>query len=45
MKKILIISLLSICVAFATNAESGNPTDVKDCSEGFNRASFKFNRV
>jgi len=44
MKKILIISLLSICVAFATNAESGNPTDVKDCSEGFNRASFKFNK-
>jgi len=44
MKKILIISLLSVCVAFATNAESGNPTDVKDCSEGFNRASFKFNK-
>jgi len=44
MKKILIISLLSVCVAFATNAESGNPTYVKDCSEGFNRASFKFNK-
>ncbi len=44
MKKILIISLLSICVAFATNAESSNTTDVKDCSEGFNRASFKFNK-
>ena len=44
MKKILIISLLSVCVAFATNAASGNPTGVKDCSEGFNRASFKFNK-
>ena len=44
MKKILIISLLSVCVAFATNAESSNSTDVKDCSEGFNRASFKFNK-
>jgi phospholipid-binding lipoprotein MlaA len=44
MKKILIISLLSVCVAFATNAESNYPTDVKDCSEGFNRASFKFNK-
>ena len=44
MKKILIISLLSVCVAFATNAESSNTTDVKDCSEGFNRASFKFNK-
>ena len=44
MKKILIISLLGICVAFAANAKSSNPTDIKDCSQGFNRVSFKFNQ-
>jgi len=31
-------------MAFAANAENKNPTNVKDCSEGFNRASFKLNQ-
>ncbi len=44
MKKILIVSLLTICVAFAANAGDKDPTNVKDCSKGFNRASFKFNQ-
>ena len=44
MKKILIISLLAVCMAFATSADADDPTNVKDCSEGFNRASFKFNQ-
>ena len=44
MKKILIMSLLSVCVAFAANADANDPTNVKDCSQGFNRASFKFNQ-
>ena len=30
-------------MAFNVNAEGNDPTNVKDCSEGFNRASFKFN--
>ena len=44
MKKILIISLLALCVAFPASADSNDPTNVKDCSQGFNRASFKFNQ-
>ena len=44
MKKILIISLLAVCMAFATSADADDPTNVKDCSHGFNRASFKFNQ-
>ena len=44
MKKILIISLLALCMGFAANAADNDPTNVKDCSEGFNRASFKFNQ-
>ena len=44
MKKILIISLFALCVAFAASANSNDPTNVKDCSQGFNRASFKFNQ-
>ena len=44
MKKILIISLLAVCMAFATSADANDPTNVKDCSQGFNRASFKFNQ-
>ena len=44
MKKILIISLLAVCMAFAASADANDPTNVKDCAEGFNRASFKFNQ-
>ena len=44
MKKILIISLLSVCMAFAVNADNNDPTNIKDCSQGFNRASFSFNQ-
>lgn len=44
MKKTLIITLLSICLAFSANADANDPGNVKDCSEGFNRASFKFNQ-
>ena len=44
MKKILITCLLTICVVFAASAESNGTKNVKDCSEGFNRASFKFNQ-
>ena len=44
MKKILIISFLALCMGFTANAADKDPTNVKDCSEGFNRASFKFNQ-
>ncbi len=44
MKKILIISLLALCIGFTANAADNSPSNVKDCSEGFNRASFKFNQ-
>ena len=44
MKKILIISLVTICMTFSASAYANDPTNVKDCSEGFNRASFKFNQ-
>ena len=44
MKKIIIILLLAITVAFSANAENNGPENVKDCSETFNRASFKFNQ-
>ncbi len=44
MKKIIIITLLAITVAFSANAENNGPENVKDCSEAFNRASFKFNQ-
>mgnify|MGYP003956054139 CR=1 FL=1 len=44
MKKILIISLLAVCMAFAASADANDPTNVKDCGERFNRASFKFNQ-
>ena len=44
MKKIIIIILLAITVAFSANAKNNGPENVKDCSETFNRASFKFNQ-
>ena len=44
MKKILIVSLFAVCMAFPANADANDATNVKDCSEGFNRASFKFNQ-
>ena len=50
MKKILIISLLSLMLATNANADtdgenslSKKPVDVKDCFEKINRATFKFN--
>ena len=44
MKKILILFFLIVISSFAVNAEEKDPTNVKDCSEGFNRASFSFNQ-
>ena len=44
MKKILIISFFAFCMAFTASADNSDPTNIKDCSEGFNRASFKFNQ-
>ena len=44
MRKILILTLLALSIAFSANADSKNPENVKDCSETFNRASFKFNQ-
>ena len=44
MKKILIITLLALSTAFTVNAADNDPANVKDCSESFNRASFKFNQ-
>jgi phospholipid-binding lipoprotein MlaA len=53
MKKIIITSLISLMLA--ANASAGtdgennlskrNPGEVKDCFEGINRATFKFNQV
>ncbi len=31
-------------MAFAVNADNNDPTNIKDCSQGFNRASFSFNQ-
>ena len=45
MRKILIIFLIAFSVTFSANAKSNDTGNVKDCSEGFNRASFKFNQV
>jgi len=44
MKKILIVSLLAISIAFPVIANTNDTTNVKDCFQGFNRASFKFNQ-
>ena len=44
MKKILVIYFIALFATFATNAQSNEPKNVKDCSEGFNRASFSFNQ-
>ena len=44
MRKIIILTLLALSIAFSANADSNNPENVKDCSETFNRASFKFNQ-
>ena len=44
MRKIIILALLVFSVTFSANADSNNPENVKDCSETFNRASFKFNQ-
>ena len=44
MKKIIIITLLALSFAFSANADTNSPENVKDCSETFNRASFKFNQ-
>tara|TARA_Y100001970_G_scaffold233554_1_gene291218 strand:- start:5634 stop:6395 length:762 start_codon:yes stop_codon:yes gene_type:complete len=44
MRKIIILILLALSITFSANADSNNPENVKDCSETFNRASFKFNK-
>ena len=44
MKKIFIISFFAVCMAFPANADANDATNVKDCSQGFNRASFSFNQ-
>mgnify|MGYP001273182412 CR=1 FL=1 len=53
MKKILIISVLSMLMAFNVNADTdgenslskNDPSKVKDCFENLNRATFKFNQA
>ena len=52
LKKILVIIITTLALTLNANAGSdGNlilkkndPTEIKDCSEGFNRASFAFNQ-
>ena len=44
MKKNLIVSFLIICLALAAKADGKDPINIKDCSEGFNRASFSLNQ-
>ena len=44
MRKIIIFTLLALSIAFSVNADTNSPENVKDCSEAFNRASFKFNQ-
>ena len=52
MKKILIILITTLALTFNVNAASdgeliltkNNPSEVKDCSEGFNRATFALNQ-
>ncbi len=52
LKKIAIIIITTYALTLNVNAESendlilkkNNPADIKDCSEGFNRASFAFNQ-
>ena len=51
-KKILIVLITTFTLTVNVNAASdgelllkkNNPAEIKDCSEGFNRASFKFNQ-
>ena len=53
MKKIIITSLISLMLAANASADTDgennlskrNPGEVKDCFEGINRATFKFNQV
>jgi phospholipid-binding lipoprotein MlaA len=53
MKKIIITSLISLMLATNASADTDgennlskrNPGEVKDCFEGLNRATFKFNQV
>ena len=52
LKKIVIIIITTYALTFNVNAEfksdlilqKNNPAEIKDCSEGFNRASFAFNQ-
>ena len=52
MKKITLILIATLALALNVNAASdgnlllkkNNPTEIKDCSEGFNRASFALNQ-
>ena len=53
MKKIILSFLISFLLAFGANAgtdgdnklSKNNPAEIKDCFEGLNRATFKFNQV
>ena len=52
LKKIAIVLITTVALTFNVNAGSdgelilkkNNPAEIKDCSEGFNRASFAFNQ-
>ena len=52
LKKIAIVLITTLALTFNVNAGSdgelilkkNNPAEIKDCSEGFNRASFAFNQ-
>ena len=52
LKKIVIIIITTYALTFNVSAESksdlilqkNNPAEIKDCSEGFNRASFALNQ-
>ncbi len=43
MKKIFLTCFFILCLLFPASAETKSPSNIKDCSEGFNRAVFKFN--
>ena len=52
LKKIIVIAITTLALTVNVNAgtdgelilKKNNPSEIKDCSEGFNRASFAFNQ-
>ena len=52
LKKIIVIAITTLALTANVNAgtdgelilKKNNPSEIKDCSEGFNRASFAFNQ-